>query len=73
MKCQFVMNGQTYFAPSKKEAKQFVKHWDSFFSRIHRIKTTWKFKHVEKAPDWVPKAVLLETGVEYKNDFKHSV
>jgi hypothetical protein len=64
MKCAFTFNGQHYLAPSKKEAKRFLK----FFrhrGRPMRIKTTWRLRHVERAPSFCQIIKLNYDKVEF--------
>lgn len=65
MKTQFVFNSRKYIAPSKTEAENFIKFWDSPFSKIFPLKTGWKINMTERAPGWVPIPVFDDDRIEY--------
>jgi len=51
MKCAFFFNGHHYLAPSKKEARKFMRKY-KVKDTPRRFKTTWRFKTIEKAPSF---------------------
>lgn len=77
MKCIFKYNGRIYLAPSRIQAKKFIKYWfgwDRFVfdhrrgnNGLARLRTTWKLKTVERAPDYAAAFFVMDKNgvVEY--------
>jgi hypothetical protein len=65
MKCKFLFNGTRYISPSKKEAKKFLQKW-KYDAHVSRFRTTWKLKHVERAPSYWQMVSIDLPGIEYK-------
>lgn len=66
MKCAFTFNGSHYIAPSKKEARRFLK----FFrhgEKPRRLFTNWKIKHVERAPSYCQMMKISLDKVEFES------
>lgn len=51
MKCLFRLHGTSYLAPSKKEARKFLRMFGEN-DWPYRFVTTWKIKHIERAPSY---------------------
>lgn len=64
---QFIFNGRKYLSPNKDEVKNFCKYWDSPFSQIFHLETSWKITVIERAPGWVPVPVFERNLIEYSN------
>lgn len=64
MKYHFYFNGKSYLAESKNHANEFIKFWDSPFTRAVPIKTKWEIKGIELAPSYIPVPLILDQ-IEY--------
>jgi len=65
MKCAFFFNGHHYLAPSKKEARKFMKKYGVKHEPAYRFVTTWKLKTVEKAPSYYQMMKISSDRVEF--------
>ena len=67
MKVRFNFRGQTYIAPSKSEAHDFLNFWRAELTKVKRLVTTWKITTVEIAPDWAQFTQIdLRDKIEYR-------
>lgn len=64
MKCAFSFNGAHYIAPSKKEARKFLKFFRQA-DKPRRIKTNWRIKHIELAPSYCQMMIVSLDKVEF--------
>jgi len=67
MKCAFTFNGAHYIAPSKKEARRFLKFFSCKYTRPYRFKTNWRIKHIEVAPSYCQMMIVGRDNVSFKS------
>jgi hypothetical protein len=77
MKCTFTFNDRVYVAPSRRIAKRFLKfwgYWERFQflcrrkkAKLYRLRSGWKLKSVELAPQWAASLFVVNDAneVEY--------
>jgi len=70
MKAQFVFNGKKYISETKKQAQDFLKYWDSPFSKVFELKIGWNINGIERAPGWVLVPVIEDDKIEYEKRIK---
>lgn len=68
MKCIFAVDGVQYLAQTKREARQFIDFWHKeaiTFDYPRPFKTTWRFRHIERAPSYGQMCRVNFDKIEY--------
>lgn len=67
MKCHFVFNRRRYIAPTKSEAKSFLRYFRANgYVKLNDLRTSWNIEHVELAPTW---AQVFSLDIKHKIEY----